>query len=279
MIARPGIIRAPGAVDALSAKLVEKAGFEAVHMTGGGIARSLGYPDVGLVTMTGAVERARSIARAVTIPVIADGDTGYGNAINLMRTIEEFEHAGVAGIHIEDQVTPKRCGHYAGNELVSTAEMVRKIEAACAARRDPEFVIIARTDARLVEGLDSAVERAMSYRRAGADVIFIEAPRSLDEIKALPGLVAAPLLINMFSGGKTPPVGTADLRSFGYRIVIFPSHLQRASIKAMQRALALLTREDLSAADDGELMVSFAERDELVGLSGIEDLERTYLTD
>ena len=157
--------------------------------------------------------------------------------------------------------------------------MVRKIEAACAARRDPEFVIIARTDARLVEGLDSAVERAMSYRRAGADVIFIEAPRSLDEIKALPGLVAAPLLINMFSGGKTPPVGTADLRSFGYRIVIFPSHLQRASIKAMQRALALLTREDLSAADDGELMVSFAERDELVGLSGIEDLERTYLTD
>jgi 2-methylisocitrate lyase-like PEP mutase family enzyme len=279
MIAQPGIIRAPGAVDALSAKLVEKAGFEAVHMTGGGIARSLGYPDVGLVTMTEAVERARSIARAVAIPVIADGDTGYGNAINLIRTIEEFEDAGVAAIHIEDQVTPKRCGHLSGTTLVSTAEMVRKIEAARAARRDPDFAIIARTDARLVEGLDSAIERAISYHRAGADVIFIEEPQTLDEIKALPRMVAAPLLINMFSGGRTPPVGAADLRSFGYKVVVYPSHLQRASIRAMQRALALLMREDSTAASDDELMVSFAERDELVGLSGVADLEKAFLTD
>jgi len=272
-----GLIRAPGVVDALSGLLVERAGFEAVHLTGSGLSRSMGYPDVGLLTMSEVVDRARSIARSVRIPVIADADEGYGNAINVMRTTLEFEAAGVAAIHIEDQSTPKRCGHYAGKRLIETKEMVGKIEAACAARHSREFIIIARTDAIATEGFASAIKRANAYREAGADVLFVEAPESRDQLKRLTEEISAPLMINMFSSIRTPVVGVSELRSLGYRIVIFPSHLQRATIKAIQRALALLQREDASAADDHELMVSLEEREELIGLNEIATLEKKYV--
>ncbi len=277
LLAAGGLIRAPGAVDALSARLIEQAGFEAVHMTGGGIARTLGVPDVGLVTMSEALECARSIAGAVSLPVIADADTGYGNAINVIRTVREFEAAGVAAIHIEDQVTPKRCGHYEGGQLVSPGEMIGKIEAACAARSNPDFLIIARTDARASEGFDGAVRRARAYRAAGADALFVEAPESVDEIRNLVGLIDAPLLFNMYSGGKTPVVSVRDLRQFGCRIVIFPSHLQRAAIRGMQRALQLLLGEEASAAEDADLMVSFREREAIAGLADMAALEARYL--
>lgn len=277
LLSRGGLIRAPSAVDGLSAKLIAKAGFEAIHLTGSGVSRSMGYPDIGLVTMSEMVERARMVSSAVAVPVIADADTGYGNAMNLMRTVREFEAAGVAAIHVEDQVTPKRCGHYEGKELISPEEMALKIEAACEARRDRAFVIIARTDARGIEGFDAAIRRARLYREAGADVVFIEAPESRHEVEQIPHLVDAPVLINMYSGGKTPLISTADLRAWGYRIVVWPSHLQRASILAMQRALELLKREDLSAADDPALMVAFAEREELVGMAEVQALERRFL--
>jgi 2-methylisocitrate lyase-like PEP mutase family enzyme len=211
------------------------------------------------------------------VPVIADGDTGYGNAMNLMRTIREFEAAGVAAIHVEDQITPKRCGHYDGKELIAAEEMALKIQAACEARRDRAFIVVARTDARGIEGFDAAIRRANLYRDAGADVVFIEAPESREEVERIPSLVAAPVLINMYSGGKTPLISTAELRAWGYSIVVWPSHLQRASILAMQRALELLKKEDVSAADDPTLMVSFAEREELVGIEEIQALERRFL--
>ncbi len=277
LLASGGLVRAPGVSDALSAKLVERAGFEAVHITGGGLARTLGFPDVGLVTLTEAVSCARSIAGAVQIPIIADADTGYGNALNVIRTVREFEGAGVAAIHLEDQVTPKRCGHYEGTQLVPTAEMVGKLKAACAARSNADIVIIARTDARGVEGFDGAVSRARAYRAAGADLLLVEAPETVDEIRDLVAAIDAPLLINMYSGGKTPIVSVQDLRGFGYRVVIFPSHLQRASIRAMQRALDLLRREDASAADDPALMVSFREREATVDFDSVKALEARYL--
>jgi 2-methylisocitrate lyase-like PEP mutase family enzyme len=277
LLSRDGLIRAPSSVDGLSAKLIARSGFEAIHLTGSGVSRSMGYPDIGLVTMSEMVERARMVSNAVCLPVIADADTGYGNAINLMRAIREFEAAGVAGVHVEDQVTPKRCGHYDGKDLIPAEEMMLKKQAACEARRDRAFVIIARTDARGIEGFEGAIRRAKLYREAGADVVFIEAPESRDEVERIPRLVEAPMLINMYSGGKTPLVSTADLRAWGYRIVVWPSHLQRACIRAMQRALDLLTREDASAADDPTLMVPFSEQEALVGMAQVEALEQRFL--
>jgi 2-methylisocitrate lyase-like PEP mutase family enzyme len=264
-------------VDAVSARLVERAAFESVYVTGGGIARSMGFPDVGLVTMTEVVDRVRLIAQSVSLPVIADADTGYGNAINLMRTIVEFETTGVAAVHIEDQVTPKKCGHYSGKQLVPSAEMEKKIAAAIAARRDPDLVIIARTDGRGVEGFEAAVARANAYVKAGADAIFVEAPETLGEIEELPKRVTAPLLINMFAGGKTPVVSATDLEAMGYRIVIYPSQLQRAAIRATQRALDQLKRDETGEGATADLMVSFEERDALAGLADVKALEERFL--
>ena len=272
------LIRAPGVVDPISAKLVEAANFEAVYVTGGGISRSMGFPDVGLVTANEMLERVRLITEAVSIPTIADIDTGYGNAINLIRTVRSFEDAGVAAIHVEDQVTPKKCGHYSGKALVSIDEMVLKIRAAIEARRDPNLVIIARTDARAVEGLNAAIERSKAYVAAGADMLFFEAPESFEDMCKVAEAVKTPLLLNMFGGGKTPAVAMKDLQRIGYRVVIFPSQLQRASIKAMQKALEILKRDDLSDGEDSELMVSFQERDRIVGLDRIKELEKRYLT-
>ena len=232
-------IVAPGAFDPLAARLVEEAGFPAVYMTGFGTSAALiGRPDVGLLTMTEMAGNAGRIAACVDIPVIADADTGYGNPLNVIRTVGAYEAAGVAGIHIEDQVAPKKCGHMEGKQVIPAQEMAEKVRAAVDARAQPEFVIIARTDARAVEGLEAAIERGRLYRDAGADVLFIEAVVSEAEAeevaRAFPGV---PLLFNWAEGGKTPPIGLERLTQLGYRIVIFPIGTLLAATAAMRRIL------------------------------------------
>src|ERR1051326_6550316 len=209
LLAEPEPILAPGAYDCLSARLIEQAGFDVVYMTGFGTSASrLGRPDIGLLSFGEMVDQARRIVQAVDVPVIADADNGYGNPINVIRTVREYEAAGVAAIHIEDQVTPKKCGHMENKHVIATDEMVVKVRAAVEARRSEDFLIIARTDARAVEGLDQALERARRYREAGADMLFVEAPTSEDEIQRIADeLPDTPLLFNWAEGGKTPPVG------------------------------------------------------------------------
>src|SRR5690349_5858849 len=217
LLARSEPILAPGAYDALSARLIEAAGFAAVYMTGFGTAASLlGRPDVGLLGMSEMVDNARRIVEAVEVPVIADADTGYGNPLNVVRTVHEYERAGVAAIHLEDQVMPKKCGHMEGKQLIACDEMVQKIRAAVSARRSPDFLLIARTDARAVEGLEATLERARRYREAGADVLFVEAPQTDEEIRAVAqAFPDVPLLFNWAEGGKTPPIGYAQLKALG----------------------------------------------------------------
>lgn len=277
LLARGGLLVAPGVYDGLSARIAEAAGFEALYVSGGAVARSMGYPDVGLVTLTEMVKRLEEIRAVTRVPLIVDADTGYGNAVNVIRTVRAYERAGAAALHIEDQVEPKRCGHYEGKEVVAEAEMVQKIRAAVAARTDPDLVIIARTDARAVLGLEAAIARARAYAAAGADVIFVEAPQSLEEIERIAREVEAPLLINMFSGGKTPLVPPDRLAALGYRIMIVPSDLQRAAIRAMQRAAAVLRRDGHTASLEGEV-ASFAEREEIVGLPEVQELQRRFLS-
>jgi 2,3-dimethylmalate lyase len=241
MLAAPGLIVAPGAYDGISARLIEAAGFSAVYMTGAGTAAShLGQPDLGLATLTEMASHAAHLASAVSLPVIADADTGYGNALNAVRTVREYERAGVAGLHMEDQVAPKKCGHIAGKQVVPTKEFAEKIRAAAEHRTDPDFVIIARTDARAVTSLDDAIDRGNRYAEAGADLIFVEAPQTLDEIQRVAREVKAPLLANMVQGGRTPRVPTADLERLGFKIAIFPAVYMAAAIPAMERALGLL---------------------------------------
>jgi 2-methylisocitrate lyase-like PEP mutase family enzyme len=234
------MIVAPGAYDGLTARLVEQAGFPAVYMTGAGTSAARGYPDYGLLTMTEMVEAAGILARSVDIPVIADADTGYGNELNVTRTVREYEARGVAGIHIEDQVAPKRCGHLDGKEIIPCEEYVAKIRAAAAARRDPAFVIIARTDARAVSTLEEAVRRANGALDAGADMAFVEAVQSLDELRAVPRLVHGPCLLNIVKGGKTPDIALDDARAAGYRLAILPSLLSVAAIEGCEQALQAL---------------------------------------
>jgi len=204
LLAGPDLVRAPGAYDGITARLIEQAGFPAVYMTGAGTSAAHGFPDYGLLTLTEMVDNAALIARAVSVPVISDADTGYGNELNVTRAVREFEARGVAAIHIEDQVSPKRCGHLDGKEVVAEAEFVSKIRAAIAARRDPDFVIIARTDANGVLGFEAAVSRANAALAAGADMIFLEAPRTLEEVAATPRRVNGPCLLNVVPGGRTP---------------------------------------------------------------------------
>ncbi len=277
LFARKKLLVAPGAFDGLSARLVEEAGFEAVYLSGGAVARSMGVPDIGLVTMSEVIERAVQVVSAVNIPVIADADTGYGNAINLVRAVREFERAGVAAIHIEDQVTPKRCGHLEGKEVISLAEIEKKLEAALASRTDPDFAIIGRTDSRAVHGLDDAICRGKSFARLGVDAVFVEAPQSEAELETIArSIPEVPLMVNMFKGGKTPLLPASRLEEMGFRIAIFPSETQRAAIHAMREALSLLKREGSTEAMDDRL-ATFKERDRLVGLTEWQKLEERYL--
>ena len=270
-------ILAPGAFDPLAARCVEDAGFEAVYMTGFGTAAAmLGRPDVGLATMTEMVDNAARIAACVDIPVIADADTGYGNPINVIRTVGAFEAAGVAGIHIEDQVAPKKCGHMEGKLVIGADEMVQKIRAAADARADPDFVIIARTDAVAVEGLDSAIDRAARYHAAGADVLFVEAVRTEDEASAVArAFPSVPLLFNWAEGGKTPPIGLDRLRELGYRIVIFPISTLLAATGAMRSILAEIAAAGTPAAALPGLP-TFGEFTDFIGLPEVSAAEQRY---
>jgi 2-methylisocitrate lyase-like PEP mutase family enzyme len=273
LLAGDDVVVAPGVYDGLSARLARHAGFEAVYATGGGIARSMGYPDLGLLGLVEVVGRLAGIVEHAEVPVIADADTGYGNALNVRRAVREFERAGVAALHLEDQTFPKRCGHLDDKSVVPVAEMVQKLRAARDAAADADLVLIARTDAIAVEGLEAALERAHAYAEAGADVLFVEAPTSEAQIEAVARRVPGAKLLNMFEGGKTPLVPLARLRALGYRIVIIPSDLQRAAIRAMQDVLAAIRRDGNSRAV-ADRMASFAEREAIVGTAGYLSLDR-----
>ena len=271
---------APGVYDALGARIVEEAGFAAVYMTGFGTAASmLGRPDIGLLTMSEMVDNASRIVNATSLPVIADADTGYGNPINVIRTVQAYERAGVAGIHIEDQVSPKRCGHMEGKQVIPAADMVAKVRAAVEARRSEDFVLIARTDAVAVEGLRGAIERAKRYRAAGADVLFVEAPVSVEDIETVGReLAGTPLLFNWAQGGKTPPVPYERLGELGFRILIFPLITLLAATQAMRQALPGIRRAGPPAPIHNGIS-AFDEFLDFVGLPEIRDLELRFTSE
>lgn len=239
-LAEGSFIVAPGAYDAVGARLVEQAGFGAVYMTGAGASAARGFPDFGLLTLSEMAENAGVMARSVAIPLIADADTGYGNELNVTRTIREYESRGVAALHLEDQVSPKRCGHLDGKEVVPREEFIAKIRAAVAARRSRDLVLIARTDARAVAGLDEAIWRANAALDAGADIAFVEALPSLDEMQAVPRQVHGPCLLNVVQGGRTPVLPMTQVQEMGYRIAIVPGLLLYAMLQAGDAALAQL---------------------------------------
>ncbi len=279
LLARGEMVLAPGCYDALGARLVEEAGFHAAYMTGFGTAASrLGRPDVGLLTLTEMADNARRIAQAVEIPVIADADTGYGNPINVIRTVQEYELAGIAAVHFEDQVMPKKCGHMDGKQLIGADEMVAKVEAAVAARHLPGFLIIARTDARAPEGLEAAIERARAYREAGADVLFVEAPQSIEEIETIArSFEDVPLLFNYAEGGKTPPVSHAQLRRLGFSIVIFPISTLLTATAAIRAALAQIKADGTPIELLGE-MLPFNDFLDFIGMPEVHELEERFAT-
>ncbi|RBM21331.1 carboxyvinyl-carboxyphosphonate phosphorylmutase [Prauserella sp. PE36] len=272
---------APGSYDALSARLVEQAGFHVVYLTGFGTSASLiGRPDVGLLSGSEMVDNASRIVAAVDVPVIADADTGYGNAINVVRTVRAYEQAGVSGIHLEDQVTPKKCGHMSGKAVISREEMTGKLRAAVAARQDPDFVLIARTDAAAVHGLDDAIDRAKAYADAGADVLFVEAPTSEESIervaKELRGV--APLVFNWAEGGRTPPISLRRIGELGFSLVLFPIGTLLAATAGIRSLLEVLRADGTpQSALDG--LPSFGEFTDLIGLPEIQKLEQRFASE
>lgn len=278
LMSAPGYVIAPGAYDTLTARLVQVAGFAAVYLTGGGYSRANGYPDVGLLTMTENVQWIARTVEAVDIPVIADMDTGYGNAVNVVRSVREYEKTGVAAFHLEDQISPKKCGHYEGKQLVSKAEMVGKIKAAVDTRRDTDLTIIARTDARAVEGLQAAIDRMNAYLEAGADLGFVEAPQNVGELAAIPKAIRKPAVANVFEGGKTPPLPAKQLEAIGYRLGIYPSQTHRAAIAASKKVLAALKRDGHTEAIEHEL-ATFNDREEAVNTAHWRAIEQKYLKD
>ena len=270
------ILVAPGVVDGIGARLVAAAGFEAVYMTGAGTSASrLGMPDVGLLTMTEMADNAARIADASGLPLVADADTGYGGPINVARTVRAYERAGVAGLHIEDQSWPKRCGHLAGKTVIPTGEMQAKIRAACDARTDPDLQIIARCDAIAVEGYGAALERVEAYQEAGADILFVEAMTGMEQLAEVPRRFRAPCLFNMASSGKTPELSTRQMQELGFAIVIYPGVTVSAAILAMRRVLDRL-RESGEIAALRDDLVPFREYFDLMGMDEIVELEARY---
>ena len=273
----PEILIAPGAPNAFTAKIIEQTGFKAVYMTGSGAAMDLlGLPDLGFLTMSEMVAHARNIVQATSLPVIADADTGYGNALNVMRTVREYEGAGVAGLHIEDQVAPKRCGHFSGKEVISREEMIGKIKAALDSRRDQNLVVIARTDARAVLGLQEAIERGVAYAEAGADMIFVDAPESAEELSLIARSIPAPLMANLSEGGKTPLLSAQELQDMGYKLVIYPRSAAGAAAKAIQELMAVLKR-DGTTEKYLDRIISFEGRNQITGLAYYRELDKKYL--
>ncbi|MFQ5954611.1 MAG: oxaloacetate decarboxylase, partial [Kiloniellales bacterium] len=279
LIAGYDLVIAPGVADALNARLVARAGFQAIYMTGSGTtAVRLGMPDVGLLTMTEMADNAARIADASGLPLVADADTGYGGPVNVVRTVKAYERTGAAAMHIEDQQWPKRCGHLAGKTLIPAADMVAKIRAAVDARREKDFMIIARTDAIAVEGFEQALERGRLYEAAGADMIFVEAPLDADQLAAIPHSFAVPTLFNMAVSGKTPLLPAAEIRELGFKLAIYPNLALLAAAAASRRAL-----EELKAtgAVTGILedALSFTEFFDLVGMAEVQELEQRYGVD
>jgi 2-methylisocitrate lyase-like PEP mutase family enzyme len=270
-------IVAPGAYDALTARLVEAAGFDVVYVTGFGSAASLlGRPDIGLLGLGEMADQVRRVVGAVDVPVVADADTGYGNAINAIRTVQEYERAGVAALHLEDQVLPKRCGHMEGKAVVPTAEMVGKVVAAVDARGDPDLVLIARTDARATDGLDAAIARAWAYREAGADMLFVEALRGVDEITTVAKeLAGVPLVFNWAEGGKTPPLPFGQIADLGFALIICPITTLLTATRAVTDALAVLRRDGTPAHLVDE-MPTFGGFLETIGLPEVDRLSERY---
>jgi 2-methylisocitrate lyase-like PEP mutase family enzyme len=277
LMSTPGCIVAPGVADALAARLVALEGFDAVYMTGFGTSLTrLGAPDVGLLTATEMIDNATRIVDASGLPVIADADTGYGNPINMRRTIRDYERAGVAGVHIEDQSWPKRCGHLAGKRVIPAPEMVAKIRAACDARNDADFTIIARCDAIAVEGLEAALERGERYREAGADMLFIEAPVGRAEVERVARhFEGVPLLYNMAASGKTPDIPADELSRLGFKLAIFPNWVILAAIPAMQALLRELKAKG-GIGDVRAKVTTFKELTEISGLPEVQQLEERY---
>jgi carboxyvinyl-carboxyphosphonate phosphorylmutase len=280
LLAGPEPVVAPGAYDALSARLVEQAGFGVVYMTGFGSTASLiGRPDVGLLSGTEMIDNARRIVAAVDVPVIADADTGYGNAVNVVRTVQGYEQAGIAGIHLEDQVMPKKCGHMSGKAVIGVDEMVGKIRAAVAARRDPDLLLIARTDAAAVDGLAAAITRGRAYADAGADLLFVEAPTSEDDIATVAAELhgVAPLVFNWAEGGRTPPLSLDRIAELGFSLVLFPIGTLLAATAGIRALLATLRTDGTPAAALPGLP-TFDGFTDLIGLPEIRDLERRFGT-
>jgi len=278
LLRRDQALMAAGAFGPMPAKLAENAGFEAVYMPGGGTALNrLGVADLGLITLSEMVDNAAAIAQSVGVPVIADADTGFGNQLNIRRTVREYERAGVAAIHLEDQVFPKRCGHLAGKSLIPLAEAAQKIRAAVDARSDPDFMIIARCDALMVSGMDEAVRRGTAYLEAGADMLFIESPRSLEEIAEIPRRLPGAHLFNMASSGKTPFLSIDEVAKLGYQLMILPNFTALAAIKAMREVLAEIQRTG-SVAGILDRCASFPEFTSLGGLAHLQEIEKRFGT-
>jgi len=279
LLARPKVLMAPGAADALTARLIAKHGFEAIYMTGAGTtAVRLGMPDVGLLTMNEMVDNARSIADASQLPLIADADTGYGGPVNVQRTVRAYERAGVAGIHIEDQQWPKRCGHLAGKSLIPAEEMAAKIRAGIDAKLDPDFVLIARTDALAVEGFERAMERCRLYEEAGADMIFLEAPSKMEHLAAIPKAFRKPTLYNMASSGKTPFLPADEIQKLGFKVIIYPNFALLSAITAINKTLTELKAKGTPAGIVHDI-ASFQDFFNLVGMKEVQEAEAKYGVD
>tara|TARA_B100000963_G_scaffold50197_1_gene38367 strand:+ start:872 stop:1759 length:888 start_codon:yes stop_codon:yes gene_type:complete len=275
----PELLMAPGVADALNARLVAEANFKAIYMTGSGTTASrLGMPDIGLLSVSEMVDNASRIADASELPLISDADTGYGGPLNVYRTIRMFEKAGVAGVHIEDQNWPKRCGHLSGKTIIPAHEMISKIQAACDSRVNDNFVIIARTDALAVEGLNSALDRAEQYADVGADIIFVESPSTLEEIETIPQKIRKPTLYNMAASGKTPFLEKNEIEKFGFKVVIYPNFAMLAAVPAVRHYLSELKNSGTVAHLVDE-MASFQELFNLVGMETVRRMEEKYSVD
>lgn len=272
------LVVAPGAHDALTAKIIGKLGLEAVYMTGYGQSAScLGQPDVGLMTMSEMVARAAVMVEAAGVPVIADADTGFGNAVNVMRTVREYEKAGVAVIQLEDQVIPKKCGHMMGRQIIPLEEMLGKIKAAADARVNPDFLIMARTDARTSYGIDAAIERGLAFKEAGADIVFVESPESREEMEKINDQIPGLTLANMVEGGRTPMLKHDELKALGYNLVIYPTASTYVTTKAMVDLWEGLKRDGTTETMI-DRMIPFEEFNELIGLNEIRSAESKYAT-
>ncbi len=265
----------PGAANALAARIIEDFGFEAVYLSGAGLTNTyLGLPDLGFVSLTEIAQHTAAIRDAVSLPIIVDADTGFGNALNVRHTIRTLERAGASAVQLEDQVSPKRCGHFSGKDVISEGEMLGKIKAAVDARHDPNLLVMARTDARATLGFNAAIERAAAFIEAGADITFVEAPESIEEIREIPRRLAAPQLVNMVVGGRTPILDLAELKEMGFGIVLYANAALQGAVHGMQIALGQL--KETGRLDESAPVVSFRERQRLVQKPLFDELEGRY---